>query len=251
MNQVYRKIVSILAGGMVILAATTGQAQSANITESACMVAVNNKYGGKVRHLDVVRSEFSQANSEVILDADGERWRCLVSNDGHVEDLSRQGKSQGHQNSGSPSTSAESNCMQAVNSKYHGHVRNIEVTDSKQKDDGYVLRLTADGEQWKCKVNKNGDVRELERDKHNDSSHDSGSNSGDDTWYSRLVGAADDGAENQLRLNGFRQVDSFDSGRHGNGTIWYNHSTRQCLQMITVNGRVDSAVDIHSHDACH
>jgi hypothetical protein len=36
----------------------------------------------------VVRSEFSEANSELILDADGERWRCLASDDGVVDDLS-------------------------------------------------------------------------------------------------------------------------------------------------------------------
>ena len=63
--------------------------------KSACMVAVNGNYGGNVRDLKVVRSEFSQANSEVIVDAVGvrgssatERWRCLVSNDGKVQDLS-------------------------------------------------------------------------------------------------------------------------------------------------------------------
>lgn len=62
---------------------------------SACMVAINGNYGGKVRDLEVVRSEFSQANSEVIVDAVGvrggsttERWKCLVSNDGKVQDLS-------------------------------------------------------------------------------------------------------------------------------------------------------------------
>ena len=59
------------------------------------MEAVNRNYGGKVDDLKVVRSEFSQANSEVILDAVGvrggkttERWKCLVSNDGQVQDLS-------------------------------------------------------------------------------------------------------------------------------------------------------------------
>jgi hypothetical protein len=59
------------------------------------MVKVNNNYGGNVRSVNVVSSEFSQANSEVIVEAVGvrggstsERWRCLVSNDGIVQDLS-------------------------------------------------------------------------------------------------------------------------------------------------------------------
>ena len=65
--------------------------------KSACMSAVNRNYGGNVRDLRIVRSEFSQANSEVIVEAVGvrggsgnERWKCLVSNDGQVQDLSVQ-----------------------------------------------------------------------------------------------------------------------------------------------------------------
>jgi len=68
----------------------SGSRGATSAAESACMSAVNRNYGGRVRNLTVVRSEFSQANSEVILDADGERWRCLSSNDGVVADLSMQ-----------------------------------------------------------------------------------------------------------------------------------------------------------------
>jgi hypothetical protein len=82
----------------VLISATTGIllsvcspsvfARASSAAETACMVAVNDNYGGKVRNLDVVSSEFSQANSEVVINADGQRWRCLVSNDGQVQDLS-------------------------------------------------------------------------------------------------------------------------------------------------------------------
>lgn len=68
--------------------------QATNAAETACMTAVNNNYGGKVKDLKVVRSEFAQANSTVIMDAVGvrggtttERWRCLSSNKGTVKDL--------------------------------------------------------------------------------------------------------------------------------------------------------------------
>ena len=65
--------------------------EATSAAETACMVAANSEYGGRVRNLQVVSSEFSQANSTVILNADGERWRCLVSNDGSViEELTRQ-----------------------------------------------------------------------------------------------------------------------------------------------------------------
>lgn len=62
--------------------------------ESACMSAVNSNYGGNVRELRVVSSEFSQANSMVMLDAVGvrggsqtERWRCLSSEAGDIAEL--------------------------------------------------------------------------------------------------------------------------------------------------------------------
>jgi len=75
--------------------AEAGGSKVSSNAKTACMEAVNRNYGGKVDDLKVVRSEFSQANSEVILDAVGvrggkttERWKCLVSNDGQVQDLS-------------------------------------------------------------------------------------------------------------------------------------------------------------------
>lgn len=62
--------------------------------ETACMTAVNSNYGGNVRELRVVSSEFSQANSVVMLDAVGvrggsqtERWRCLTSEAGEIAEL--------------------------------------------------------------------------------------------------------------------------------------------------------------------
>ncbi|NEV64622.1 hypothetical protein [Thiorhodococcus minor] len=69
--------------------------QASGAAESACMSAVNSNYGGKVREVRVASSELSEANSSVMVDAVGvrggpttERWRCLVSNDGNVEELS-------------------------------------------------------------------------------------------------------------------------------------------------------------------
>ncbi len=62
--------------------------------KSACMSAVNSQYGGNVRNLKVRRSEFSEANSVVIIRAIGvrggdtnEKWRCLVSNSGEVQEV--------------------------------------------------------------------------------------------------------------------------------------------------------------------
>ncbi|MDW4496569.1 hypothetical protein R5H30_01140 [Sulfitobacter sp. D35] len=45
--------------------------------EAACVAAVNRNYGSSVA--SVVSSEFSQANTDVRLTAQGENWRCLSS----------------------------------------------------------------------------------------------------------------------------------------------------------------------------
>jgi hypothetical protein len=75
--------------------APTASRQATGAAESACMTAVNRNYGGKVKTLRVASSEFSQANSTVMVEAIGvsgssqtERWHCLVSNDGKIADLS-------------------------------------------------------------------------------------------------------------------------------------------------------------------
>jgi hypothetical protein len=66
--------------------------QATSAAESACMSAVNSQYGGDVESVRVIRSEYSEANSLVMVsavrDGSSERWRCLSSNDGEVADLS-------------------------------------------------------------------------------------------------------------------------------------------------------------------
>ena len=58
------------------------------------MAAVNRQYGGKIdTWRKCIRSEYSEANSLVMVAADRtggktELWRCLSSNDGEVADLS-------------------------------------------------------------------------------------------------------------------------------------------------------------------
>lgn len=68
--------------------------------------------------------------------------------------------------------------------------------------------------------------------------------------FSDLVGAKAAGVDTDLQSRGFRNVDGFESGSNGKGTIWWNGRTRQCLQMITVNGRADSIEDIQTHARC-
>lgn len=67
---------------------------------------------------------------------------------------------------------------------------------------------------------------------------------------SDLVGDKAAGVETDLQARGFRNVDGFQSGGKGKGTIWWNGRTRQCLQMITVDGRADSITDIQTSPKC-
>jgi hypothetical protein len=72
----------------------TGMRQASSAAESGCMSELNGQYGGRVARIDVLSSEFSQANSVVMLAAVGvrgtsqtEKFRCLVSDDGQVQEL--------------------------------------------------------------------------------------------------------------------------------------------------------------------
>ena len=90
------RFITAAVAGLVLSVCTTGvMAQATSAAESACMAAVNKKYGGRESSLEIVHSEFSQANSLVIVEADSERWRCLSSNDGNVEELSIQSGASG------------------------------------------------------------------------------------------------------------------------------------------------------------
>ena len=65
----------------------TGMRGASSAAESGCMSAVNRNYGGKVGDIVVTSSEFSQANSMVMMRAGGETWKCLVSDSGQVQEL--------------------------------------------------------------------------------------------------------------------------------------------------------------------
>lgn len=105
--------------------------------------------------------------------------------------------------------------------------------------------------------------QELDHDNNNYGYNNSGNNNGygnnyrntgggnsSPAQFNDLVDAKAAGVETDLQSRGFRNVDGFESGSNGKGTIWWNGRTRQCLQMITVNGRADSIEDIQVHARC-
>ncbi len=64
-----------------------------------------------------------------------------------------------------------------------------------------------------------------------------------------LIGARASSGESEMKNRGFRNVDGFTSG-NDKGTIWWRNQSRQCIQIITVNGRYDSVTDIGTHPKC-
>ena len=67
--------------------------------------------------------------------------------------------------------------------------------------------------------------------------------------YSDLVGARAAGALDEMGRRGFTNVDGFQSG-NGSGTIWWNAKTRQCIQVITVDGHIEVINEIQTHPRC-
>jgi hypothetical protein len=64
-----------------------------------------------------------------------------------------------------------------------------------------------------------------------------------------LVGVPASSGEAHLKAKGFVDVEGGQFGR-GNYTVWFNRGTRQCIQVITVNGRFDSVRDVQTHPKC-
>lgn len=67
--------------------------------------------------------------------------------------------------------------------------------------------------------------------------------------FKDLQGGRAAGALDELGRRGFVQVDNFVSGTARYG-IWYRSASRQCLQSITADGRIEDIRDIQTHPKC-
>lgn len=110
-----------------------------------------------------------------------------------------------------------------------------DYNNSKQYRDGYQSGVKERGYQSSYRGDSRG--------------YDSGRNV-TPVYVDDLQGARAAGALSDLESRGFRTVDTFQSGSNGAGTVWWNGRTRQCVQVITVDGRIDSATDIKTHPKC-
>jgi hypothetical protein len=67
--------------------------------------------------------------------------------------------------------------------------------------------------------------------------------------YEDLVGTDAIHGFDVMTSRGFTAVDTFPSGNN-QVDIWWNGKTRQCIQLITANGRIAAASDIQSSPKC-
>lgn len=205
------------------LLGTFGQqslAQATSAATSACMAAVNNHYGGRVKRLNVVHSEFSQAASEVIVEADGERWRCLSSNDGEVQELSRQHGSSSAQG-GSVGREWDRGCSDAKSGSY----------DRSRHSDAYE-------EGWQACKQTSGHHGSSGGDHDGPLPHE----------VTGLVGNKRDDGEDKLARLGYRKVEGDKS--HGSTVgLWWNGGSHECLRVESKNGRIRS-IDRTSRSEC-
>lgn len=88
----------------------------------------------------------------------------------------------------------------------------------------------------------------VEQREANLSHHTGGSGYQADARYSDLIGARAT-AIDQLGGRGFTQVDNFVSG-NARYSIWWRGQSRQCLQVITADGRLENITDIQTHPKC-
>lgn len=67
--------------------------------------------------------------------------------------------------------------------------------------------------------------------------------------YNDLIGSRAAGGMDTLASRGFRQVDNFVTGDTRYSIQWRAQS-RQCIQVIIVNGRLENITDIQTHPKC-
>jgi len=141
----------------------------------------------------------------------------------------------------------------------HGQVRDLELTYPHLND----RTLTGNGRvsfdrgghrdlSFTCEFDRRGRVQNGHYSYVSGGGDDRSSTSrgGGSVDVSDLVGAKAAGVQSDLESRGFHNVDGFESGNNAKGTVWWNGRTRQCLQMITADGRADSITDIQTHPRC-
>jgi len=135
------------------------------LTNNACVAAVEQQASGA--DVTVLSNEFSEANTLVMLGVGPDRapWRCLVSNDGQVQEAYFDGDDSagapagGGETAGGGSDVSEAAinaCIAAVEEQAGGSEISVLNTEFSEANSLVMLGVGADGAPWRCLVSNDG-----------------------------------------------------------------------------------------------
>lgn len=168
LDSLLRASISPGSGGRQQPLGGTGGSDVSGAAINACRSAVSRETGDG--NLSVLNTEFSEANSLVMIGVGQNRapWRCLVSNDGQVQEV----MFTGDDSAGVPDTSggmggsdvsgaAINACMAAVTDQTGEGNISVSSTEFSEANSLVMIGVGADRAPWRCLVSNDGQVQEV------------------------------------------------------------------------------------------
>ncbi len=164
------------AGGEIKKPEPSAQAtaeDTESITNKACLAAVSSETGES--DVAILSNEFSEANTLVMVGVGTQRapWRCLVSNDGTVAEVSFTGSDSGGGDvnassdqtktatSSEVSEAAVNACLSAVTAETSESNVSVISTEFSEANSLVMVGVGADRAPWRCLVSNDGEVAEV------------------------------------------------------------------------------------------
>ncbi|MEW9807789.1 hypothetical protein ABUE31_17505 [Mesorhizobium sp. ZMM04-5] len=141
-------------------------ADTETVTNNACLAAAKKETGEA--DIAVASNEFSEANTLVMLEVGAQKapWRCLVSSDGTVAELSFQGNDgDGVPEEQQPASDVSQKAIDACLAAVAGQTGNADAKVlSSEFSEANSMVMIGVGEQqapWRCLVSNDGAVQEV------------------------------------------------------------------------------------------
>lgn len=149
--------------------ARTPSGDTESVTNAACLAAVSKETGEK--DVSVLSNEFSEANTLVMVGVGANRapWKCLVSSDGKVQEVSFTGTdgddpvapAQDAPAGGSEvSQVAIDACLAAVQNQTKEPDQTVLSSEFSEANSMVMIGVGPDRAPWKCLVSNDGQVQE-------------------------------------------------------------------------------------------
>ncbi len=137
------------------------------VTNNACLAAAKEQTGEA--NIAVASNEFSEANTLVMLEVGAQKapWRCLVSNDGTVQEVmftgdDSAGVPEQPQPSGSDvSAAAVDACLAAVTGQTNENNVTVLSTEFSEANSLVMVGVGDQKAPWRCLVSNDGTVQEV------------------------------------------------------------------------------------------